>query len=72
MLQEQPGEPKFAEEGADLSVQTFTNPAQFFVRDDVTNAPVATSATSASQLAKATFLEPFRLGIQATAMLPGS
>jgi len=70
VLQEQPGEPKFAEEGANLAVQKFTTPGQFFVRDDLTNAPVATAATSASQLAKATFLEPFRLGIQGTAMLP--
>ena len=72
VLQEQPGEPKFAEDGADLSVQTFTDPAHFFVRDDATNAPVLKSATSASQLAKVTFLEPFRLGIQGTVMLPGS
>jgi hypothetical protein len=70
VLQEQPGEPKFAEEGADLATQTFTSPANFFTRDDTTNEPVAQSATSASELAGATFLLPFRLGIQGTAMLP--
>jgi hypothetical protein len=70
VLQEQPGEPKFAEEGADLAAQTFTTPANFFIRDDATNAPVAQSAASASTLAAATFLLPFRLGIQGTAMLP--
>jgi len=70
VLQEQPGEPKFAEEGADLATQTFTTPSNFFTRDDVSNAPVAQSAASASTLAGATFLLPFRLGIQGTAMLP--
>jgi hypothetical protein len=70
VLQEQPGEPKFAEEGADLTTQTFTTPSNFFIRDDQTNDPVATSAASASTLAGATFLLPFRLGIQGTAMLP--
>lgn len=70
VLQEQPGEPKFAEEGADLATQAFTTPSNFFTRDDVTNAPVAQSAASASTLAGATFLLPFRLGIQGTAMLP--
>jgi hypothetical protein len=70
VLQEQPGEPKFAEEGADLVTQTFTSPSSFFIRDDDTNEPIATSAASAAQFAHETFLLPFRLGIQGTAMLP--
>ncbi len=70
VLQEQPGEPKFAEEGANLATQTFTTPSNFFIRDDETNDPVATFATSAAHFAHETFLLPFRLGIQGTAMLP--
>jgi hypothetical protein len=71
VLQEQPGEPKFAEEGADLATKIFTDPAAIVLRSDTNNQPLPpVAATSASQLAATTFLEPFRLGIQGTAMLP--
>jgi len=56
--------------GANLATQAFTTPSNFFTRDDVSNAPVAQSAASASAVAGATFLLPFRLGIQGTTMLP--
>jgi len=71
VLQEQPGEPKFAEEGADRTTPGFTNPGAIALLDDA-NDPIVPPAiaTSASQFAGKTFQEPFRLGIQGTAMLP--
>jgi hypothetical protein len=57
VLQEQPGEPKFADE--------VTGP-----RDSVKHTNPVSFAASAGPFAQATFLQPFRLGIQGIAMLP--
>jgi hypothetical protein len=71
VLQEQPGEPKFAEEGADRLAKSFTDPASIVLLSDTDNQPLPpVAATSGSRLAATTFQEPFRLGIQGTTMLP--
>ena len=57
VLEEQPGEPKFAEEDTDREAIHYTeDPAAY--------------GTSAGLFAKDRFLRPFRLGIQAAALLP--
>jgi hypothetical protein len=71
VLQEQPGEPKFAEEGADRTTKTFTDPSSIVLLSDTDNQPLPpVAASSGSRLAATTFQEPFRLGIQGTSMLP--
>jgi hypothetical protein len=55
VLQEQPGEPKFADENTPRQ-NKYTSPGDF--------------ATSAGPFAQATFHQPFRLGIQGISMLP--
>jgi hypothetical protein len=59
VFQEQPGEPKFADENTDRNGALYTNPAS----------PVDLGAT-AGVVAKSTFLDPFRLGISAQTLLP--
>lgn len=57
ILQEQPGEPKFADERTDRNTASYTpDPSTF--------------AASAGLFAQATFLQPFRLGIQGQSLLP--
>jgi hypothetical protein len=57
VLQEQPGEPKFADELTDRGAQKYTpDPTPF--------------ANSAGLFAQATILQPFRLGIRGISLLP--
>ncbi len=64
VLQEQPGEPKFADETA-YGVQPKTTPDPTVVNNSA-------GSTSAGLVAERAFLQPFRLGIQATTLLPTS
>jgi hypothetical protein len=59
VLQEQPGEPKFADEETDR-----TDENQKYTTD------LGPFGNSAGVLAEQTFLQPFRLGIQASVLLP--
>jgi hypothetical protein len=59
VLQEQPGEPKFADEDTNRDNDKYTNPAS----------PV-NRGTNAGLVAQNTFHQPFRLGIQGTTLLP--
>jgi len=62
VLQEQPGDPKFADE-TDYPVKPKNTP-------DPTVVNGSSGSTSAGLVAERAFLQPFRLGIQATALLP--
>jgi hypothetical protein len=59
VLEEQPGDPKFADEVTDRDASPYTTAPEGF-------------GTSAGLFAQNTFLKPFRLGIQATSLLPAA
>lgn len=57
VLQEQPGEPKFADEDTNRAANKYTTSPESF-------------GATAGVFAQETFLQPFRLGIQGTTLLP--